>query len=77
MASHYLVSIIASRLEQFVEDLDREKLQVALWHGRLTLESARIKPEALERLDMPVKLLEGSIEKLEIQVSYALARTRR
>ena len=68
MASQYLVSVIAGHLDQFVVDLDRELLRVALWNGRVTLESVRIKPEALAGLGLPVKLIEGSIQKLEIKV---------
>ena len=70
MASQYLVSAIASRLDQFVV-VDQKQLQVALWKGRVTLESVEIKPEALAGLGLPVKI-EGSIHKLELQARSKL-----
>ncbi|CAF4482324.1 unnamed protein product, partial [Rotaria socialis] len=54
--------IINRYLKNYIEELDDEKLNFDLIHGKVTLENLRLKPEALADLNLPVAVAAGCVE---------------
>jgi len=49
-----LAAILNKHLRPYVEGLDAAALSVGVWSGTVTLENLRLKPEALNQLNLPV-----------------------
>lgn len=55
-------------LGQYIEDLPREQLRVALWSGVVRLENVRLRPDAFNHLKVPFAVRQGTIALLELKV---------
>lgn len=55
-------------LGQYIEDLPREQLRVALWSGVVRLENVRLRPDAFDHLKLPFAVRHGTIALLELKV---------
>ena len=69
MFESVLAPLLLRFLGQYVVDLPREQLRVALWSGVVRLENVRLKPDAFNNLKLPFAVREGTIALLELKVS--------
>jgi vacuolar protein sorting-associated protein 13A/C len=67
-------NILTSYLGSWVE-VDSKSLQIGLWNGRLTLTNLAIKPALLDKVDIPLTLVKGSVGSFELQVNWARLRS--
>jgi len=58
-------------LGQYVVDLPREQVRVALWSGVVRLEHVRLRPDAFDHLRLPFAVRGGTIALLELKVRAA------
>jgi hypothetical protein len=63
-----LSPILERLLGQYIVDLPRERLRVALWSGVVRLENVRLKPDAFDHLKLPFAVRGGTIARLELKV---------
>ena len=67
LASNLLVQVIASKLEDYVEDFDASQMQ---FHGGvLTLQNVQLKREALNGLNLPIRLKSGRVGSFVLRVN--------
>lgn len=66
-----LSPLLLRLLGQYVEDLPREQLRVALWSGVVRLEHVRLRPGAFDHLRLPFAVREGTVAILELKVRAA------
>jgi VPS13-like, N-terminal len=53
--------VLSKYLGAYVNGLQRENLQFSLSHGNVVLENLELKKEALDELDLPITVKEGSV----------------
>ncbi|EQC33420.1 hypothetical protein SDRG_08935 [Saprolegnia diclina VS20] len=70
MAKAVISSILQSQLGKYVDGLAPESLQVGLWSGELLLTNLKLKPLALAELNLPIKVLQGTIAKVHVVVPW-------
>ncbi|XP_076324166.1 LOW QUALITY PROTEIN: intermembrane lipid transfer protein VPS13A-like [Tachypleus tridentatus] len=67
-------SIVSDLLNKFlgdyVENLDRSKLKLAIWGGNIILKNLDIKQNALEDLDIPLKIAFGYLSELILKIPW-------
>ncbi len=62
--------LLAARLGKYIAGLERDNLSVAFWSGEIALENASIRPEALSRLQLPLRLELGRIQSLRVKIPW-------
>jgi len=61
-------SILAKYLGNYVRGLMKENLKVSLGSGETVLEKLEFKPEALDELELPIKVKAGYLGELRLKV---------
>jgi len=64
------LSVLERVLGQYVENLDRNSLKVAVWRGHITLERLKLRREALYSWGLPLDIKAGYVEKIELQIPW-------
>ena len=62
--------LLAAKLGKYIAGLQRDNLSVAFWRGEIALENASIRPEALSRLQLPLRLKLGQIQTLKVRIPW-------
>ena len=62
--------LLAARLGKYIAGLERDNLSVTFWSGEIALENASIRPEALTRLQLPLRLALGRIQSLRVKIPW-------
>lgn len=57
-------------LGKYVQDIDRESLKISIYAGDVVLRNLRLKPDALEDLDLPVSVHAGLLGMLRLKVPW-------
>jgi len=70
MAKSLLLNILVDILGNYVEDLTKDNLKLAVWSGTIELFNLKLKSTALDKLNLPVKILRGSLKKLQLQIPW-------
>jgi len=53
-----------------VEGIDRQSLKVAVWSGTIHLQDLTLKPSALDRFQLPLKVQYGYLKSLDVKVPW-------
>lgn len=59
---------LSKYLGQYVNGLDAESLKISVWRGDVELRNLSLKPEALQSLDLPIRVKAGLLGRLTIKV---------
>ena len=70
MAKSLLLNILVDILGNYVEDLTKDNLKLAVWSGTIELYNLKLKSSALDKLNLPVKVLRGSLKKLQLKIPW-------
>lgn len=70
MAKSLLLNILVDILGNYVEDLTKDNLKLAVWSGTIELFNLKLKSTALDKLNLPVKILRGSLKKLQLKIPW-------
>lgn len=62
--------VLIRYLSQYVDGIEREKLQVGLLRGDVELTDLTLKPETADALDLPFSIIFGRIGKVSIGISW-------
>lgn len=62
--------VLTRYLSQYVDGIEREKLQVGLLSGDVELTDLTIKPDIVDALDLPFSIVFGRIGKISIGISW-------
>ena len=76
MLESLLEKILISRLGKYIAGLEKEHLSVAIWKGQILLENAYIRPEALARFRLPLRLALGKISSLRVTIPWRKLASR-
>ncbi|CAG0918881.1 unnamed protein product [Notodromas monacha] len=67
-------SVVTDLLNRFlgayVENLDRSQLKLGIWGGDVVLRNLRLKKNALDSMDLPVRVSHGFLEKMELKIPW-------
>ena len=69
MAKSIVLGILEETLGEYVE-LSRDKLKMAVWSGEVELRNLALKSTALERLDLPIHVVYGSLSSLRLSIPW-------
>ncbi|OMJ78847.1 hypothetical protein SteCoe_21248 [Stentor coeruleus] len=68
--------VILSRLSEYIQDLDRNKLKVNLWSGKIVLENVKLNPKILLMLKVPLIFKHTKICKIDITIPWTSLSTK-
>ena len=82
MAKSAILSVLEDTIGRYVEGLDAKSLNVAVWAGKIQLQSLKLDVAAVNRelarqaaeapnLALPFRIVEGSFESLQVDVPWA------
>lgn len=63
---------LSKYLGQYVNGLDAESLKISVWRGDVELRNLSLKPEALQSLDLPIRVKAGLLGRLTIKVGQSV-----
>ena len=62
MLKRYLLSKLTSVFGKYVDGLDDESLQVGVWSGKIELADVKLRKEAIDKLRLPLLVIQGSTD---------------
>ncbi|XP_019622240.1 PREDICTED: vacuolar protein sorting-associated protein 13C-like [Branchiostoma belcheri] len=65
-----VVDLLNRFLGDYVENLDRSQLKLGIWGGDAVLENLDVKENALDDLDVPIKIKSGHLGKLTLKIPW-------
>ncbi|CAF0704730.1 unnamed protein product [Brachionus calyciflorus] len=57
-------------LSDYIENFDSSNLKIGIWNGDVTLENLYLKSNALDELDLPIKVVFGHLKKLTLKIPW-------
>ncbi|RNA03908.1 vacuolar sorting-associated 13A [Brachionus plicatilis] len=57
-------------LSNYIEDLDSSNLKIGIWNGNVTLENLHLKSNALDELELPIRIVFGHLKKLTLKIPW-------
>mmetsp|Transcript_10115 Transcript_10115/g.22639 ORF Transcript_10115/g.22639 Transcript_10115/m.22639 type:complete len:3425 (-) Transcript_10115:94-10368(-) len=87
MAKRALLDVLSSTIGRYVRDLDEEKLNVAVWSGKIELSNLALDTDAVNaelarqareapNLAIPLRVVEGRFDTLKVEVPWARITSR-
>lgn len=70
MAKSLLLHVLVDVLGNYVEGLTAENLKLGVWSGKIELNNLQLKDSALDQLNLPLKVVKGSLKKLRVKVPW-------
>jgi len=70
MFERILEKVLLNVLGPYIEGIDINNFKVSLWSGQVSISQVAIKPEALQMLDLPLKMNYSSIGNLSISIPW-------
>jgi hypothetical protein len=73
-----VLGLLERYLGKYVYGLDAESLRISVWRGDVELSNLRLKPEALDDLNLPITVKSGLLGRLTLKVRvFCVVRWRR
>lgn len=63
-----MLGLLQRYLGKYVYGLDAESLRISVWRGDVELSNLRLKPEALDELNLPITVKSGLLGRLRLKV---------
>jgi vacuolar protein sorting-associated protein 13A/C len=76
MFEKYLEQILNKYLGKFFCGFDSRNLSVGVWSGYLVIENVSLKPEVLQKMELPVELVYSCVGRLEIRLNWPRMTTQ-
>lgn len=70
MFEKIIADVLTLYLGNYIKDLNKQNLKVAIWNGEVSLENLKLKKKALNSLGIPVTVKAGLIGKLQLKVPW-------
>ena len=71
MAKRLLLNVLVSVLGDYVEGLTEENLKLGVWSGEIVLNNLQVNRSILQRLNLPVVIVHGSVKNLQVRIPWA------
>lgn len=72
-----LVSAILNRtVGQYIENVSSDQFKVAAWSGNVSLKNLKLKKEALDKFRLPVDVVDGFVQQLELNIPFRYIQTQ-
>ena len=70
-----VAAVLQKALGAFIEGIDADSLRASIWNGDVVLRGLSLKTSALEALQLPVRVLAGSLGEVRVQVPWRKLRS--
>lgn len=70
MAKSLLLNILVDVLGKYIDGLTPENLKLGVWSGKIQLSNLQLRESALDELNLPLKVLKGSLKSLSVKVPW-------
>lgn len=71
-----VASLLTKYLGQYIDGLSKENLNMSLGSGELELEDLHLKPEALDQLELPIRVHAGALGKLSLSIPWKQLKSK-
>ncbi|TID30882.1 hypothetical protein CANINC_000530 [Pichia inconspicua] len=71
MLESIVANILNRSLGAYVENFDPNQLNIGIWSGDVTLSNLKLKPESLDKLELPLELKCGNLGNLTMQIPWS------
>lgn len=71
MAKRLLLNLLVSVLGDYIEGLTEDNLKLAVWSGEIALENLQVNRNILQRLNLPIAIIHGSVKSLQVTIPWA------
>jgi hypothetical protein len=70
MAKNLILHILTDLIGEYVEGLNTENLQMAVFSGQIEFNNLSLKAGALNKFDLPVTITKGSLKSLHVEIPW-------
>jgi vacuolar protein sorting-associated protein 13A/C len=71
MFEKILEKILLNYFGKFISGLDKNNLHLGVWKGDVTIENVNLKPECVDMLGLPLKILFSNVGKLSLKIPWS------
>lgn len=71
-----MANILNRTLGAYVQNFDRNQLNIGIWSGDVTLSNLKLKPESFDKLDLPIDLKCGHLGTLTMQIPWSNLKSK-
>ena len=75
MAKSILLSILSEAVGKYIDGITDENLKLGIWSGEVEFDNLRLKPSALDELNLPIHVTKGFLERVRLQIPWATLST--
>ena len=65
-----LEKILDSIASKYISGIDRNNLKTSIWQGNVTIKNVYLKPDLVDRMELPIKIKFSSIGRLSLEVPW-------
>lgn len=76
MLESIVANILNRSLGAYVENFDPKQLNIGIWSGDVTLSNLKLKPESLDKLNLPIELKCGNLGTLTMQIPWSNLKSK-
>jgi vacuolar protein sorting-associated protein 13A/C len=76
MLESLVANILNRTLGAYVENFDPNQLNIGIWSGDVTLSNLKLKPESLDKLNLPIELKCGHLGNLTMQIPWSNLKSK-
>lgn len=70
MARNLLLGVLEDVLGKYVDGLTKEHLKVGVWSGKIELFELKLKPSALDDLNLPIRAERGFVKSVRVRIPW-------
>ena len=76
MLEGILTSVISRIAGKYVDGIDKKAAGLSVWKGEIRLKNLSLKPSAIDDMDLPVRLVHGSLKELQLDIPWKNLRSK-
>jgi vacuolar protein sorting-associated protein 13A/C len=70
MLEDLIIKILSNKFGDILAGIDREHMNLSAWQGDIELNNVEIRPQAFDRLELPLALRFGRIGSLQARIPW-------
>ena len=63
--------MLENHFGSFIKGFDKNNIKLGIWSGKIDIENVSLKPEAIEMLQLPIKLRNSKIGKMHFNIPWS------
>ena len=71
MLQKILEKVLDNHFGRFLNGLDKNNIKLGIWSGNIDIQNVSLKPEAIEMLQLPIKLKHSKIGKMHFNIPWS------